>query len=344
MEDTDISRRKSQHIKIILDNDVSSNLTTGLEDYAFTHCALPEFDLDEVDTHISFLNKKCAFPLIISSMTGGTEEARNINITLARVANKMGIAMGVGSQRAMINNANLQDTFDVRKYAPDSPLLANLGAVQLNYGYGVEECKKAVESISADGLIFHLNPLQEVLQPEGNTRWSNLRAKIRTVVQNLGYPVIIKEVGWGVSAELVKDLFEMGVYAVDVAGAGGTSWSQVEMYRQNDPGLQQVASSFRNWGIPTAQAVVQAVQAAPQKCIIASGGLKNGIELAKCIGIGAWMGGMAGILIKAAARSEDMLYQKIREIQMEMQISMFCAGIRDLESLHQTKNLIKVTG
>lgn len=342
MEDTGISTRKAEHIKIVLDNDVSSSLSTGLDDYSFIHCALPDINLEEVDTSTTFLDKQLAVPLLISSMTGGTIEAQRINMNLARAADQMGIALGVGSQRAMIENPDLLSTFSVRKFAPKIPILANLGAIQLNYGVGLDDCKRAVEMIEADALILHLNPLQEALQPEGNVNWIGLRPRIEEIIQKLGYPVIIKEVGWGISADLVKIFSEMDVYAIDIAGAGGTSWSQVEMNRLSDPGLQRVAAAFRSWGIPTARAIEQACSLSPQSRIIASGGLKNGIDLAKCIGLGAILGGMAGCLLKAAAESDEAVYQKICEIQLEMKICLFSAGLHNISELSHTARMFKV--
>jgi isopentenyl-diphosphate Delta-isomerase len=343
MEDTGITKRKSDHIEIVLDKDVSSGISTGLEAYSFLHCALPELNLAEVDLSTRFLSKDLRVPLLISSMTGGTSEAQKINENLARAAQRAGIAMGVGSQRAAIENPNraTATSFNIRKFAPDIPVLANLGAIQLNYGFGVDQCKRAVEMIDADALILHLNPLQEALQPEGNTNWQGVDIQIEKVVKQLGYPVIMKEVGWGISPELVKRFFDMGVYAVDIAGAGGTSWSQVEMHRLHKPEQQRVAAAFDHWGIPTADAIRMAKDTSPEGRIIASGGLKDGIDIAKCLGLGAVLGGMAGIFLKAASQSEEAVSQKITEIQSEIRICMFAAGIKDIKSLISTNRLVE---
>jgi isopentenyl-diphosphate Delta-isomerase len=343
MEDTGISNRKAEHLKIVLEQDISSEITTGLENYRFVHNALPEIDLQEIDLSTTFLNRKLRLPLLVSSMTGGTEEAGQLNINLARAAEMAGIAMGIGSARAALENPKTLSTFSIRKYAPNIPILANLGAIQLNYGYGLDECKRVVEMLEADALIFHLNPLQEALQPEGNTHWRGLKDQIKLIVQHLGYPVIIKEVGWGISADLVKEFHEMGAYAIDLAGAGGTSWSQVEMYRLPDESLQRVAASFRDWGIPTARAIILAHESTPQACLIASGGLKTGQDVCKSIGLGAALGGMAGNLLKAAARSDEDVYQRIFEIGTEMKICMFAAGIISIPDLLDTKKLMRIS-
>ena len=229
-----IEQRKADHIKINLEQDVRSSLTTGLEKYHFVHEALPELNLDDVDTNLTIFKKRLKAPILISSMTGGTEQAGTINRRLAEAAQASGIAMGVGSQRAALEDSSQVGTFQVRKYAPDILLFANLGAVQLNYGYGLDECRRAVDMIAADALCLHLNPLQEAVQPGGDIDFKGLARKIEEVCGKLEVPVIAKEVGWGISERTAKLLANCGVSAIDVAGAGGTSWSQVEMHRATD--------------------------------------------------------------------------------------------------------------
>ncbi|KPL06178.1 isopentenyl pyrophosphate isomerase, partial [bacterium SM23_57] len=241
---TPTSARKADHIRINLEKEVRSGLTTGLENYNFIHQAIPEINLQDVELGVNFLGKSLKAPLLISSMTGGTEEAQQINQTLAAAAQKMGIAMGVGSQRAAIENPELAFTFQVRNVAPDILLLANLGAIQLNYGYTVDECHKAIDMIEADALILHLNPLQEAAQPEGDTNFKGLLAKIEKVCKTLHVPVIAKEVGWGISGMAARKLYEAGIAAIDVAGAGGTSWTQVEMHRAETQSQARLASAF----------------------------------------------------------------------------------------------------
>jgi len=333
---TPISSRKSDHIRINLEEDVRSGLTTGLERYFFTHQALPEIDLEQVDTCLHLFGRELNAPILISSMTGGTTEAAAINQTLARAAQETGIAMGLGSQRAAIEHPEQAHTFQVRQFAPDILLLGNLGAVQLNYGYGVEHCQRAVDMIGADALILHFNPLQEAVQPEGDHRFSGLLAKIEAVCRALSVPVIAKEVGWGFSEQAARQLMEAGITAIDVAGAGGTSWSQVEMHRARDEFQARLAGAFIGWGIPTAESIQNVRRAAPGVRVFASGGLRDGIDIAKSIALGATLGGMASPFLKAAAQSLEHTVDAIRLIQRQIQVCMFAAGVKDLEQLHQT--------
>jgi isopentenyl-diphosphate delta-isomerase len=221
--------------------------------------------------------------------------------------------------------------------APDILLFANLGAVQLNYSYGVDQCRRAVEMAAADVLILHLNPLQEALQPEGDTRFAGLLNKIESVCRALEVPVIIKEVGWGISETTAARLVNAGVAGLDVAGAGGTSWSQVEMYRIQSESLARVAGAFRNWGIPTAESLEMVHRAAPGLVTIASGGLKDGIDIAKCIALGAHLGGMAGYFLKAAVLSPEATRLAMAEIRREIQVCMFATGAGTIEQLRQTR-------
>lgn len=332
-EVTPIGSRKSDHIRINLDEDVRSGLTTGLERYRFIHRALPELDLESIDLGQDLFGRRLQAPLLISSMTGGTEQAAEINRILASAAQQSGIAMGLGSQRAALEHPELASSYQVRPYAPDVLLLANLGAIQLNYGYGVEECRRAVEMVEADALILHLNALQEAVQPEGETRWSGLLGKIEMVCHALTVPVIAKEVGWGFSKEDVRRLAEAGVAAIDVAGAGGTSWSQVELHRTTNESQRRLAAAFVDWGIPTAEAITNVCSAAPELVLIASGGLRSGVDIAKCIALGARLGGMAGPFLKAAARSVEDTLQVIAEVTRELRVCMFAAGAGSLDAL-----------
>ncbi len=241
-----------------------------MERLAFINEAMPELDLQSVDTSQTLFGKHLSAPLLISSMTGGTQHAGQINQRLAEAAQHKKIALGLGSQRAALEHPEQQATFQVRRYAPDILLFANLGAVQLNYGYGIEHCQRAVDMAQADALFLHLNPLQEALQPEGDTNFSNLLTKIEQVCRVLPVPVIAKEVGWGISAQTARRLANAGIAAIDVAGAGGTSWSQVEMYRMNDPSRARIAAAFRTWGIPTADALRQVHAALPNLLMFAS--------------------------------------------------------------------------
>ena len=328
-----VQRRKAEHLRINLEQDVDSALRTGLERLHFHHQALPELALETIETHLELFGRKLLAPLLISSMTGGTEQAGRINARLAEAAAATGTAIGVGSQRAAIEKPELAGTFQVRRHAPDALLFANLGAVQLNYGYGLDQCRRAVDMIQADALILHLNPLQEALQLGGNTDFANLAGKIRNVCRGVGVPVVVKEVGWGISERSAKLLADCGVTAIDVAGAGGTSWSQVEMHRAPDEFMRQLAAAFVGWGIPTAESIELVKTAAPGVRIFASGGLRDGIDIAKCIALGATLGGMAGPFLKAAAQSTEAAVDAIRLIVQQLRVTMFAAGAGNLESL-----------
>ncbi len=329
-----IDQRKADHIKINLEQDVRSASTTGLEHYRFVHEALPELDLERIDTTLSLFGVRLAAPILISSMTGGTEEAGEINQRLAEAAQEVGVAMGVGSQRAALEHPEQIPTFAiVRKAAPDILLFANLGAVQLNYGYGLDHCRRAVDMIQADALILHLNPLQEAVQAGGDTDFAGLANKIEGICKKLKVPVIVKEVGWGISERTAKLLAECGVAAIDVAGAGGTSWSQVEMHRAPDEFTRKLAATFVGWGIPTADSILNVKRAAPGMTVFASGGLKDGLDIAKCLALGASLGGMAGQFLKAAAVSTEKVVEMMKLTKRQIEVTMFACGARGIGEL-----------
>ncbi len=335
-----IERRKADHIRISLEEDVEfGRLTTGLERYHFVHQALPEIDLALVDVSTSLFGRPIRAPLLISSMTGGTEQAYLINCRLAEAAQQMGIAMGLGSLRAALEDPALATSFRVRSIAPDIPLLANLGAVQLNYGYSVDECRRAVEITEADALILHLNALQEALQLGGDTNFSGLLRRIEDVCRHLEVPVVVKEVGWGISREVARQLAAVGVAAIDVAGAGGTSWSQVEMHRATNTLRRRIAATFRDWGIPTADSIRMVREAAPDVTLIASGGLRNGLDVAKTIALGAHLGGLSRPFLKAATVSTAAVVEIAQAIVAELRIAMFCIGAKNLAELRDTPHL-----
>jgi isopentenyl-diphosphate delta-isomerase len=273
-------------------------------------------------------------------MTGGTSEAEIINLRLAEAAQEIGIAMGVGSQRAALEHPEQAKTFQVRRVAPDILLFANLGAVQLNYGYGIDECRKAVDMIGADALILHFNPLQEAVQDAGDTNFANLSKKIEKVCKKIEVPVIAKEVGWGISERTAKILADCGVSAIDVAGAGGTSWSQVEMHRAPDEFTRELAATFVGWGIPTVESILNVKKAAPDIKIFASGGLKDGLDIAKCIALGATLGGMAGQFLKAAAVSTEKAIERMKLTKRQIEVTMFAAGAGNLDQLQDGSKLI----
>lgn len=336
-----IDQRKADHIRINLEENVSfPTLTTGLERFRFTHQALPELDLQEVDTSVGLFGKRLRAPILVSSMTGGTADAERINRNLAAAAEAQGLAMGVGSQRAGLEQHDTAPTFRVRAVAPRLLLFANIGAVQLNYGYSVDACRRAVEMIEADALILHLNPLQEVVQAEGDTNWRGLLHKIAEVCQGVGVPVITKEVGWGISQATAQRLIEAGVSAIDVAGAGGTSWSQVEMHRAPTERLRRLAAAFGDWGIPTAEslqavAVVRTATERPDLPIFASGGIRTGLDIAKCVALGADLVGLASPFLKRAVLSAEAVCDEMDLLATEVRIAMFCSGCATLADLRR---------
>jgi len=327
-------KRKREHIETVLTEDVrAKGITTGFERFQFDHVALPEIALDDVDLSLTLWNRRLAAPLLISSMTGGTAAAKDINLRLAEAAQSLGLAMGVGSQRAAIEAPALADTYRVREVAPHILLFANLGAVQLNRGFGPDEARRAVEMIEADALILHLNPLQEAVQAEGDRDFRGLTDKIAAVVRALPVPVVVKEVGNGISGDVARKLAECGVAAVDVAGAGGTSWSEVEAYRSRDPLRRQVAHEFASWGIPTALALTEARRAAPGLTLFASGGIRGGIDAAKAIRLGATLVGAAAPMLGSATATSDAVIARMERLIAELRIAAFCTGSRDIASL-----------
>lgn len=333
-----IEGRKRAHIDAVLNDDVGAKgVSTGFERLFFDHVALPEVDLDRVDMSVALFGKTLDAPLLISSMTGGTDAARNINLRLAEAAQELGIAMGVGSQRAALEDPGQTATFKVRAVAPDALLFANIGAVQFNYGYGADQARRAIDMIEGDALYLHLNSLQEAVQTGGDRNWSGLLNKIEQVVPALDVPVIAKEVGNGISGPVARQLADAGVAAIDVAGAGGTSWSEVEAVRQPDAGLRRVAHSFAGWGIPTALALQDVVRAVPGLPVFASGGIRSGIDAAKAIRLGASLVGLAAPVLGGATQTVAAVSETMKAVREELRIAMFCTGSRDISMLRTAR-------
>lgn len=331
---SEIENRKSEHLRVCIEEDVEfQQLTSGLEKYRFTHCCLPELDRSDIELGTTFLGKSLKAPILISSMTGGTELAHLVNTRLAMVAQRYGLAMGVGSQRIALEQPELAPTFAVRSLAPDILLLANLGAVQLNYGCGLEDCLKLVELLEADALILHLNPLQEWVQSGGDYNFKGLLAKIQQICAQLPVPVIAKEVGNGISAVMAKQLIEAGVAGIDVAGAGGTSWAKVESQRAKDNRQRHLGQVFADWGLPTAECITAIRSMNSTIPLIASGGLKNGLDLAKSIALGADLGGLARPFLVAAIESEAAVDELVKFLIAELEIVLFCTGNPNLSAL-----------
>lgn len=332
--------RKADHLRVCLEDDVQFRMTrSGLERYRFTHCCLPELNFSDVDLTTPFLGKMLSAPLLISSMTGGTEQAKTINFRLAAVAQAHRLAMGVGSQRVAVESPAVGDTFAIRAIAPDALLFANLGAVQLNYDYGLDECRKSVDLLEADALILHLNVLQECVQTNGDKNFRGLLEKIAVLCEKLPVPVIAKEVGNGISAPMAQRLIEAGVAVIDVAGAGGTSWAKVEGERAKDVRQRRLGQTFADWGIPTAECITAVRAIAPSIPLIASGGLRDGLDVAKAIALGADLAGMALPFLQAANESEAAVHQLIEFLKEELATALFCTGHANLASFQQAPGL-----
>lgn len=335
--------RKADHLQICLDRDVQfSQTTNGLERYRFTHCCLPELDRANIDISTQFFGKKLGAPILISSMTGGTELAQTINYRLAEVAQTYRLAMGVGSQRIVEENPLLGKTFAVRSLAPDILLFANLGAVQLNYDYGIEQCQRAIDLLAADALILHLNPLQESIQTEGDRNFSGLLDKIAKLCHKLPVPVIAKEVGNGISPIMATKLINAGVRAIDVAGAGGTSWAKIEGERAKDPRQRRLGQTFGDWGIPTAECILNIRSINSDIPLIASGGLRNGLDIGKTMALGADLAGLAWPFLQAATQSSKELEFLVEVLMDEISTVLFCTGNANLLDLKNSNCLHKI--
>lgn len=329
--------RKNDHLDIVLDpSRATSAASTGFDAFVFEHCAIPELHLDDIDLHANMFGRRLQAPLLISSMTGGAARATTINANLAEAAQRLGIAMAVGSQRIALETAGDQGlTGQLRQLAPDILLLANFGAAQLVRGYGLDEARRAVEMIDADALIVHLNPLQEVVQPGGDRDWRGVLKAIEALAGSLTVPVVIKEVGAGISGRVARQLVDAGVAAIDVAGTGGTSWAAVEAERAASEHEREIARAFANWGIPTAAALRAVRDACPTTPLIASGGIRDGVEVAKAIRLGADLVGQAAGVLQAALHSSDAVEAHFRVLIEQLRIACFCTGSADLASLRQ---------
>jgi isopentenyl-diphosphate delta-isomerase len=320
--------RKSRHLDICLEEDVASRLDAGFGAVRLRHEALPEFALADVDCSASFLHFRLRAPLLISSMTGGTRRARDINRRLALAAESAGIALGLGSGRAALENGRLADTYAVRDVAP-----TNLGAVQLNYGVTADDARRLVELQGANALYLHFNPLQEALQLHGDTNFRDLLPKIARLCDALEVPVFAKGVGSGIAVKTALRLIEAGVVAIDVAGAGGTSWALVEGRRTGDPARERIAEAFGDWGQATARATAEIRRALPEVPLVASGGIRNGVEVAKAVALGADLCGIALPFLEAANESEDAVHALISELVTALRIAQFASGSRRLVDL-----------
>lgn len=333
-------KRKEEHIKICLDDKAQAKqATTGFEDIHFVHKALPEIDKQNIDLTTHVFGHKFNAPIIVGAITGGTAEAEKINANIAQAVENLGLGMGVGSQRVAIENPNLKETFRVaRKKAPNAFLIANIGGVQLVHGYGAKEVKNAIEMVEANAVAFHLNALQEAVQPEGQTKFGGILAKISEITGELDIPVVIKETGCGIAAEEAKKLESAGVGAIDVAGSGGTSFAAVEYFRarEDQDSLGHVLGKvFWDWGIPTAVSLAETAQTVKIP-VIASGGVRNGSDIAKALALGASLASLAQPILKTAVRSATETEKLLSLLMAELKNAMFLLGTEKTEQLTQT--------
>ncbi|WP_060507251.1 type 2 isopentenyl-diphosphate Delta-isomerase [Pseudomonas sp. NBRC 111124] len=341
MKKNPLSQRKDDHLDIVLTASTPTHtVDPGWSALRFEHCALPEMALNDVNLATKLFGHALRAPLLISSMTGGADRARFINQHLAEAAQALGIAMGVGSQRVSLRSGQDQGlTGELRRLAPDVPLLANLGAAQLRETDGLDLARRAVDTLQANALIIHLNPLQEAVQPEGDRDWRGVLKRIETLATQLPVPVIVKEVGAGISPRVARLLCDAGVAMIDVAGAGGTSWAAVEAERAGSAAEREVALAFTDWGIPTAQCLLAVHRAVPEIGLIASGGVANGVDAAKAIRLGADLVGQAANVLSAAMTSTEAVVEHFDILLRQLCIACFCTGSRNLAQLRRARLL-----
>ncbi|VAW47493.1 Isopentenyl-diphosphate delta-isomerase, FMN-dependent [hydrothermal vent metagenome] len=332
-----VTQRKQDHINAILQDTHIERNQSGFDTLRLMHRGLPECDLKQITTRTQFLSKEIAFPFLIASMTGGAaQNLGKINRHLAEAAEICQVPMAVGSQRAMIIDQAAQHTFALRQYAPTAPLIANLGAVQLNYGFGIDEAKRAVETLEADALYLHLNPLQEVIQPEGDTNFSNLADKIHQLSQQIDVPIILKEVGAGLSPQDIELGLQAGIQYFDMAGRGGTSWSRIEAHRADNP----LGFTFQDWGLTTLEALKMSHPYQSKAFFIASGGIRNGIDMVKAVIMGGRLCGVAAPLLAPALSSTQNVVQCIEQFKQELTTAQFLLGIQNVDDLHLNNALL----
>ncbi len=328
--------RKNEHLNIVLGGRGASSASSGFDHIGFEHAALPELDMNAISVDTRFLGKWIKAPLLVSSMTGGPQRAASININLAVACEALGIALAIGSQRVAIDSGDDAGLGrELRKNAPSIPLLANFGAAQLNLGYGIDQARRAVDMIEADALIIHLNPLQEAVQPEGDKNWAGLFDAIEGLAGQIGVPLVIKEVGSGISARLARRFVDCGITIIDVAGAGGTSWAAVEAERAQSARQAAIARAFIGWGQPTAEAIADVRKACPEATIIGSGGVRDGVDVAKAIRLGADIVGQAAGVLSAATESSDAVVEHFAAVIGQLRVACFCTGSADLGALRK---------
>lgn len=333
---SDITNRKDQHLDVILSGRARHGRGGGFDEVRFVHEALPDLDHGKIDLGADFLGRRLKAPLLISAMTGGPARAEAINARLAEAAQQLGIALAVGSQRAALENGGEAGLdMALRLKAPDTPILANIGAAQLTRGFGVDEARRVLDMIAADALVVHLNPLQEACQPEGDRDWWGVGAALEALVKALDAPVVVKETGAGLSAATARRLVDMGVAAIDVAGSGGSNWALVEGERAQGAADKVHAAAFADWGIPTATAIAGARAACPKALIIGSGGVRDGVDAARAIRLGADMVGQAAGVLAAATVSTEAVVEHFQTVIRQMRTVCFCTGSANLTALRR---------
>ena len=331
-----IRDRKDQHLDVVLAGGGRHTRDAGFDAIRFVHEALPDIDHDKIDLGVDFLSRRLRAPLLVSSMTGGPARAEAINTHLAEAAQALGIALAVGSQRGAIETGGVGGLSQtLRDRAPDTPILANIGAAQLTQGFGIDEARRAVDMIGADALIVHLNPLQEACQPEGDRSWWGTGAALEALIRKLDLPVVVKETGAGISASTARRLVDMGAAAIDVAGAGGANWGLIEGERATDPADKAHALAFADWGIPTPQAIAAIRQACPEGTIVGSGGIRNGVDVAKAICLGADVVGQAAGVLEAATLSTEAVIAHFQIMIRQLRTACFCTGSANLADLRR---------
>lgn len=333
---SDITTRKDQHLDVILSGKARHGLASGFAEVRFVHEALPDLDHGKIDLGVDFVGRRLKAPLLISSMTGGPARAEAINARLAEAAQHLGIALAVGSQRAALESDGAPGLdMALRLRAPDTPILANIGAAQLTRGFGIDEARRVLDMIAADALIVHLNPLQEACQPEGDRDWWGVGAALEALVKALDAPVIVKETGAGISPATARRLLAMGVAGIDVAGAGGSNWATVEGERAEAQSDKAHAVGFSDWGIPTARAIAEVRAACPKALIVGSGGVADGVDAAKAIRLGADMVAQAAGVLAAATVSTEAVVEHFQTVIRQLRTVCFCTGSANLTALRK---------
>ena len=338
MSEDSIIGRKDQHLDVVLSGGGRHARDAGFDAIRFVHEALPDIDYDKIDLSADFLGHRLRAPLLISSMTGGPTRAEAINARLAEGAQALGIALAVGSQRSALEAGAVEGLdLSLRRRAPDTPILANIGAAQLVRGFGVDEARRIVEMIGADALIVHLNPLQEACQPEGDRDWWGVGAALEALIRKLEVPVVVKETGAGISGPTARRLIDMGAAAIDVAGAGGANWGLIEGERATRPADKAHALAFADWGVPTPVAIAAVRAACPDAAIIGSGGVRDGVDAAKAIRLGADVVGQAAGVLEAATVSTEAVIDHFTLMIRQLRTACFCTGSANLAGLKRAR-------